>query len=257
MEENRTNDAVEIDLKRVLLALWHKAWVIILAGVLTASLAFGYAWFFITPTYSANTQLYVNNNYAGSNTVSSSQIVAAQNLADTYMVIMRSRSVLKEVIKTAKLPYTYQQLRNMITANAVDNTEVFEVTVTCTDSEEAVKIANTIADVLPGKIADVIEGSSVGIVDYAEINNTPVGPNYKTYGILGGLVGVLISVLAIVVADLLDTGIKSEDYLAQTYGDLPLLAVIPGAQSTKNGYYKGYYSAEPKRQPATKKGGGK
>lgn len=257
MEENRTIDTVEIDLKRVLWVLWHRAWIILLAGILTALLTFGYAWFFITPTYSASARLYVNNNYSGNASVSSSQIVAAQSLADTYMVILESRSVLVEVIEESGLPYTYDELKKMISTATVNSTEVFQVEVTCTDSEHAAKLANTIVDILPDKIADVIEGSSVGVVDYAVVDNTPVAPNSQMYAIVGALIGVLVSVFAIVCADLLDTGIKSEDYLAQVYGDLPLLAVIPGAQSTKFGYYKGYYAAESKWQPTTKRGGAK
>lgn len=257
MEMNKTNDSVEIDLKRVVWVLWHKAWIILLVGVLTALLAFGYARFFIAPTYSANARLYVNNNYSGSNSVSSSQIVAAQSLADTYMVILESRSVLVEVIEESGLPYTYDELEKMISTATVNNTEVFEVKVTCTDSEHAAKIANTIVDIVPDKIAEVIAGSSVGVVDYAVANDTPVAPNGKRYAVIGALLGVLISAVAVVCADLLDTGIKSEDYLAQAYGDLPLLAVIPGAHSTKFGYYKGYYAAEPSRQPTTKRGGAK
>ncbi len=46
-----------------------------------------------------------------------------------------------------------------------------------------------------------------------------------------------------VAMEILNDSITSEEYLAYVYEDVPLLAVIPDAQSTKPIYYKGRYSA--------------
>ena len=58
----------------------------------------------------------------------------------------------------------------MITASAVNGTEIFEIVVTNPDNQKAELIANTIADVLPKKIANIVEGSSVRIVDLSLIH---------------------------------------------------------------------------------------
>lgn len=254
MENNEIN-GIEIDLKRLVMALWGRAWIILLVSVLVAAMAFGYAWFFITPTYSASVQLYVNNNYVDSPGFSSSQIVAAQNLAQTYMVIMESRSVLTEVQKKTGLGYSYGQLTKMISAASVNETEVFQVDVVSTNYKDATAIANAIADILPDKITAVVEGSSVRVVDYAVENPNPVDPDYRRYAILGAVLGAVLSAAAVIVADLLDNSINSEDYLVRVYDTVPLLAVIPGAENTKGSSYKGYYESEKKRQPAKKSGG--
>lgn len=259
MEKNEMRETIEIDFKRILHALWRRAWAILLVGALCAALAFGYAWFFITPTYSASTQMYVNNNYVDSPGFSSSQIAAAQDLADTYMVILESRSVLGDVIKQTGLNYTYSQLRSMVYASSVNETEVFEVFVVCTNYKHAAIIANAIADILPDKIAAVVEGSSVRVVDNAVENPNPVGPNYQNYLLLGALVGIVISALFVLVTILVDTSIDSEEYLAQAHGKYPLLALIPSSQSSQSGYYKGhykgYYESMPKNRTAKKSGG--
>ena len=52
MQEN--TEALEIDIKRIAWALWNRLWIILIVGVVCASLALSYAWFFITPTYSAS-----------------------------------------------------------------------------------------------------------------------------------------------------------------------------------------------------------
>ena len=260
MSKKQNREGMEIDLRRVLFALWSKAWLILLIGIVVGALAFGYAKFLITPTYTSSIQVYVNNDYAdGGPGISSSQIDAAQNLAYTYMVILESRNVLDDVAKQSGLDYTSNQIRNMIYSKALNGTEVFEVAVTCEDYKHAAIIANTIADVLPEKIAAVVEGSSVRIVDYAVENRNPVAPNTRNYLLIGIAAGALLAIATVIVGDILDTTITNHEYLSHTYGKVPLLAVIPGSENPKGSYYrgyrKGYYESEEKRR-ARKSGGG-
>ena len=238
--DNNEKQVIEVDLKRLFQALWRRIWAILLVGAICAALAFGYAYFFIVPTYSASVQMYVNNNYVDSPGFSSSQIAAAQDLADTYMVILESRNVLGDVIEETGLNYTYAQLRSMVSAYAVNETEVFEVRVTSTNYKHATIIANAIADILPAKIAAVVEGSSVRVVDRAVENPNPVGPNYRRYLFMGAAVGAVLSAAFVIVMNLMDTSISSEEFLAQVHGKYPLLAVIPDSHGSQSGSYKGY-----------------
>lgn len=251
MKENQK--VVEIDLKRLVRVLWRQLWIIVIIAALMAALAFSYAWFLVAPQYSANVSLYVNNNQVKNPAYTSSQIAAAQNLASTYMVILESRSVLDEVAAQSGLPYTYNQLKNMISATAVNETEIFRVDVVCGDYKHAALIANTISDVLPEKIADIVYGSSMCVVDPAVENKAQISPNYERYTILGALLGAVLAAVLIIVMDMMDTSINSEEYLAVAYQEFPLLAVIPDAQVTGNsGHYKGYYEAAPNKQPSKK-----
>jgi capsular polysaccharide biosynthesis protein len=59
--DNKAKEYYTIDLLHVMKALWHRAWVIALAGFLTAALGFCISAFVITPTYSSSVMLYVNN----------------------------------------------------------------------------------------------------------------------------------------------------------------------------------------------------
>lgn len=254
MNRFEKHEGIDIDLKRLFAVLCRRAWAILLTGVICAALVCGYALFFIAPRYAASIQLYVNNNYVDSPGFSSSQIAAAQDLADTYMVIMRSRNVLSDVVAKSGLNYSYEQVRKMISAASVNETEVFEVEVICGDPRHAAILANAIADVLPDKIAAVVEGSSVRVVDRAVENPNPVGPKYNSYLVLGAMVGVVLSALIAIIADVTDTTIKSEEYLTQVYGKWPLLAVIPGTQSGKSSY-KGYYESTKPINRSKKSGG--
>ena len=245
---NKKSEYMMIDIMKIAKGMIHRLWMIILAMLLCGGIMFSYAAFLVTPMYEASVLMYVNNSSfsvgATSFSISSSEITAAKSLVDTYLVVLKTRLTLNEVIKRGELECTYGELREMISAESVNDTEIFSVTVTCDDPQEAEHIANVIAQVLPDKIAGVVEGSSVSIVDYAVVPSEKVSPSIKMFTLLGLLIGLLLSGGIIAVIEILDDQIHSESYLLENYKNIPLLTVIPdlvGNQSRK-GYYYQYYA---------------
>ncbi len=241
MKDNE--DIFEIDLLKIFQALWRKAWLIVLITVLCGASAFGITKYAITPQYEARVLMYVNstNISLGGTKLSISQgdLMAAQSLIDTYTVIMKTRTTLNEVIEEAELKYSYETLVNKISAASVNSTEVFQINVLDPDPATAALIANTIARVLPDKIASIVEGSSTRIVDTAVVPARAASPNIVKNVVIGVLLGAILSCGAIVVMELMDDKIQDSDYLLHTY-DIPVLAMIPDLLSTpKNSY--GYY----------------
>lgn len=240
---NKENEYIKIDLIKIAEGMIRRLWMIILAMVVCGALAFSYAAFLVTPLYEASALMYVNNSSfsvgATSFSISSSEISAAKSLVDTYLVILETRLTLNEVIERGELDCSYEELCRMISAGAVNETEVFSVTVTSDDPQEAEHIANVIAQVLPNKIADVVEGSSVSIVDYAVVPSGKVSPSIQKYTLIGLMLGLLLSGGVIAVIEILDDQIRSEEYLLENYKDIPLLTVIPDL--TEDQSRKGYY----------------
>ncbi len=220
----------ELDLLRLIRALWQRAWAIFLLGLLFAGAAFGACTYLITPQYESDALMYVNNSSASlgntSFSISSSELTAAQSLADTYIIILKTRATLEEVIEKENLDYTYEELYDMISSEAVNNTEIFRIRVTSSDPQEAERIANAITAILPGKISDVVDGSSVRVVDYAVTPEKRSSPNTLTFLAGGFLCGAMIASAIIVIRTLMDTLIHDEEYLMETY-PFPVLAVIP------------------------------
>ena len=235
----------EIDLLELAKALLRRWWALVLAVVIFGMAAFGYTYFLIDPLYKSSALLYVNNSDISlgstSFSISSADLSAAQKLVNTYIVILKSRTALNEVKSRANLDYSYEELKGMISAAPVNSTEVFEVVVTSKNPAEAERIANTIASVLPDKISDIVSGSDVRIVDYAVIPSHRSSPSYTRNTAIGMIIGLIISAIVIIIAYLMDDNIRSEDYLTQTYPDIPLLAVIPDMVGSKHsGGYYGY-----------------
>lgn len=256
---NKTENVEEIDLRELFGVLLRRWWAIVLAALIVGAAAFGYTLFLVDPLYQASTLLYVNNSDisvgATSFSISNADLTAAQKLVDTYVVILKSRTALNEVIKEARLDYTYEELRGMISASAVNSTEIFEVVVTSTSPQEAEKIANTIANVLPDKIADIVNGADVRIVDYAVVPAHRYSPSYTRNTAIGLILGAVMCAAAIIIAHLFDENIRSEDYLTQVYPEIPLLSVIPdmSASKQKSGGYYGYQSSQSAAKKSAKK----
>lgn len=239
----RESEYMKFDYAKIAEGMLRRLWMIILSMVLCGIMLFSYAAFMVTPKYEASALMYVNNSSftvgATSFSISSSEISAAKSLVDTYLVILETRLTLNEVIERGGLDCTYEELCEMITAESVNETEVFSVTVTCDDPLMAEHIANTIAQVLPKKIAGVVEGSSVSIVDYAVVPSEKVSPILQKYALIGLLLGLLLSGGIIVLIEVLDDQIRSESYLLEHYADIPLLTVVPDMSAEHSG--KGYY----------------
>ena len=232
----------EIDLLKLFRALWKKIWVIALAAIIGGGAMFAYTKLLVTPLYKSSAMMYVNNSdfSVGSTKVSLSDLNAAQSLVDTYAVILKSRGTLEKVIDEAQLPYTYEELNEMVETGAVNNTEIFSITATSADPEEATKIANTIVDVLPDRISEIMDGSDVRTVDFAVVPSVKSSPSTTKNMMLGIIAGFVLACAVIIVIELMDTKIHSEDYLLTEYPDIPLLAVIPD-MNKKPGKHNYYY----------------
>ena len=244
MYNNRPEtDEIEIDLIKLMQVLLRKAKIIIAITLLVALAAFLITYYLITPTYTSTAMMYVNNSSISvgstSFSISSAELTAAQSLVDTYIVILKSRTTLEDIIEREDLEYDYDELYDMIDSDAVNSTEIFEIDVTSHDPYEAERIANTIAEVLPDRIASIVDGSDVRIVDYAVVPSERTSPSYTLNTVIGALVGFLLAAAIVILRYLFDDQIHEEEYLTQTYPDIPLLAVVPDmlASEGKSHYY--------------------
>lgn len=257
------NDEIEIDLQRLLGALLKRSWLIGIVAVVFAVAAFLGTYFFITPQYQSAAMFYVNNSSLNlgeaSLSLESSDITASRNLVKSYIVILRTRETLNMVIDYAGVDRTYSQVRGMISAASVDSTEIFQVVVTSPDPEEAEALADAIAYVLPKRIGNIIEGTSAKVVDPAVLPANPSSPNYTKNTMIGFLGGAVLMALLIVVLELLDIAVRTEEDISRSCS-YPVLAAVPDMAAPEKGgsyYYKSYGSRRVPRsdEPPTLVGG--
>lgn len=197
--------------------------------------------------------LYVNNKAFSvgndSFSISSTDIMTSRTLVDTYLAALKTNLTLQKVADQSGLNYSVEELRGMISASSVNNTEILSISVTSINPHDAEKIANTIAEVLPEQISSFLEGSSVRVVDYATLPGEVSSPNVAKNTMMGAIIGAVIACAVIIIRVLMDTQIHDEDYLIQTYR-LPILSTVPdlSGKGAKSGYYTAYeYSDKGRR----------
>ena len=224
------NKTKELDLRLLMLALMRKLWLIVLCAVVIGAVAFGYTKYFVTPKYTASVTIYVNNNRLNieGNTaaLTASDISVAQRLVSTYVITLKSDRVLNKVAQELDMKLSADRIRSMISASAVENTEVFEVRITHTDPATAAQIANAIAKVAPEEISEIVVGSSTKIIDYATVPSSPSSPNVTRNTALGAIIGVALAVVIAVLQELLDLRVREEQDVTRL-SDAPILGRIP------------------------------
>lgn len=249
--QKKDSELVVVDLKRLWWAICKKLPLIIAVSILCGALSLAGTIFLMTPKYQSSALFYVNNNnFSLGDTevsISSGDISASKSLVKSYIVILNSRESLLDVIDYSGVNRTYGQLKEMISAAAVDSTEIFRVTVTSPDPVEAEQIANAIAHVLPKRIAGVIEGTSAKVVDHAIVPSAPSSPNRAQNTILGLIVGLILSAGIVALVELFDVTIKTEEDISQCCA-YPVLAAVPAmgadAKASRNSKkYRGKHVA--------------
>ena len=223
----------ELDLKELFEIFWSKKVQIILIVLIFAVIGVIYTMGFITPVYTSSTTLVLatssRENQGTTNTTNSitmTDVTLNSNLVSTYSVIVKSKDVLGQVISNLGIDISWENLKNNVTVSAVEDTEVIEISVTNENPQYATDIANEIAKVFSDKVAEIYNINNVHIVDEAE---TPAGPsniNHTKDVIIFAFIGVVVAVVYVLIANMLDTTIKSADDIERLY-KLPVLASIP------------------------------
>ena len=247
-EENKRS----VDMVRLFKAYWKNIIFIVLAAVVGAAVGFGYSHFIIKPTYKANTLMYVNNATSDKSSVSSSDLTASAKLVSTFGAIIKSNSVLQEAIDEMGVDMKPKSLANRVSVSAVDDTQVFKIIVSSTDKEFAAKAADAISNAAQKQIPDIIEGTSIRVVDYATVPTAKSSPNDSRNTVIGAVIGLLIILIIVTIREVSDTRIKDEEDFKQW--NIPVLGTIPDLDSHESGSYGygnygyGYEQADKERR---------
>lgn len=200
---------------------------------------------FVEDTYASQCTMYVMNisTDAAGNTssISTSGLAASQQMVNEYITILRSNNVIGQVAKSLKAQnyeLSVAEIRSTLSMQAVDDTAMLQIKSTTKDPLLSKAICDAILDCAPEKVTTVMLGlGSVSPVDVAE-NGVKVGPSILRNGVLGALVGLILSYGVFLMLHLLDNTIKEEKDLKQRFNVNVLGAVPdmnPGAQSKKKG----------------------
>ena len=219
-------DEETIDLMEIARLLWAHIVQIVAAAVAAALICLLVCMFVLTPKYQASINMIVNTRQDTTTTFTSDNFNSAKNLISTYAVIIKSNTVLNEVIDTLDLDMTYGQLYGMVSVTGVDDTQIMKIAVTDTDAKRAGEIAQTIADIVPDVLVEKVEAGSCKTVSDVSVNPNKVFPQTKKYVVMAGLLGAVAVCGVLVLAHLLHDTIVDDEDVQKKLG-LPMLGLIP------------------------------
>lgn len=233
----------EIDLVRLGRVLIKRAWLIVAVALLFGAVAFIYSAAFIAPTYRSYFTAYVNNRLntdTGANT-STGDLTASMGLVHVYQGIMTSRSVLAPAAEACGV--SYGKIVGSVKASVSDTAPVVTVVVETESPKLSLQLAQKIAELAPGKVAEVVDGSSMRIIDEPMAPGGKSSPDNMRNALAVALVGLLLSALTCVIVDLVYDRVQNSEDIEYRY-DVPVIGHIPDMlQAEKNGDRYGYRRA--------------
>ena len=220
----------ELDLKELFNIFWSKKVHIILILLIFIALGVIYTVGFTTPKYTSSTTLLLAGSESSggetTNSITTTDITLNSKLVSTYSVLVRSKDVLSQVISNLGMDISWESLRNNVSVSSVEDTEVIEISVTTNNAKNSADIANEIAKVFTNKVAEIYNINNVHVVDEAEPENTPSNINHERDVIIFAFIGLVVAVIYVLVANMLDTTIKTAEDIEKEF-KLPVLASIP------------------------------
>lgn len=220
----------ELDLKELFNLFWRKKVQIILIVLIFIGLGVIYTVGFTTPKYSASTRMLLtssrSSNEMESGSITTADITINSKLVATYSELVKGKTLLKTVISNLGIDMSEETLKKNIKVASVNDTELIEITVTNENPEYSEKIANEIAKVFTEQVKEYYKIENVQVVDVAEKPDTPSNINHKKDVAMFAVVGIVISVAYVLIANMLDTTIKAPEDIEDEF-DLTVLSAIP------------------------------
>lgn len=216
-----------IDLREYFSIIKKRSKLIVIITLIAIIVSAIISFFMLSPVYETNTTLIVNRNESvqGQN-MTGDEYTVSQKLAVTYGEIIKSRTVLNEVIENLNLDMTYSQLSSMVSVTPVGDTQIINIKVQDTNPKKAMNIANAIPKVFTKEVKRITKANGAEVVDKAVLPQNPIKPNKVMNVAIAAVLGVMISLFLIFLLEYMDTKMKKPEDITK-HLDIPILGVIP------------------------------
>lgn len=227
---------MEISLEQLYAIFRKNILCIILCALIGFMGAYSISKFAIPKTYVSSVKLYVSEPNSGQNSISDiNALNYAQKVVNTYIEMLQTNNFYQQVIDESKTNYAVKDFGKMVKFSSLNETEVFQAQVSSHNPNEAKTIADAITKLAPPTIKKMKENATLKVVDSAALPDSPSSPNVAINSIIGILLGAICSFIFVMLREMMDVRIKSEEDILSKY-NIPILASIPafGIQYSKS-----------------------
>lgn len=230
MKEQNT---IEIDVFQLFKTLWQRKLMILLVALVTSVGPFAYSTFIVKPEYTSTTRIYVvNRNQGDKPGLTNQDLQAGTYLVKDYREIILSQDALEKVATNLKLDMPAKTLASKVQVAVPADTRIVSISVKDKQPEEASRIANSLREVAAEKIVAVTRVSDVTTLEEARPATTPSSPNVRRNSLFGFLGGAVVTVIAVLLIELLDTRVKRPEDVEDVL-KIPLLGLVPDFDKMK------------------------
>ena len=213
----------------LLQALKDKVALILSVTILAAALSWVFSSFVMPRKYEASVNMIVNTRTEIVGVVTSDSISSAQDLVDTYAIIIKSNKVLNKVIDQLGLHMSYEELSKLISVDPIRNTQVMKIAAQCADADQAAVIVQTISEIAPSIVADAVEAGSCKVVSDVYSSAKPVSPDIPRNILLASALALIAVCALVILRELFNDYIVDDADLEKKLG-ISVLGVIPDVE---------------------------
>ena len=228
-----------IDLAQLAVYILKRIWLVIICA------AIGFCFMYwrsskCIDTYTASGTMFVTNNnpnLINYGYTSTSDISSAVQLVNIYSEVVKSETVMQRVLEYAIEPagengnkddillsqkypgITTDFIRSVISMNSIHETPMVQVSCTTTYPELSADICNSVLQVAPAAIKDVVSAGEAKAQDFATVPLFANSRNDRKQGLLGGLVGVAFACAILLIFFVMNHRVEKPGELTDQYTD--------------------------------------
>lgn len=251
MSENKSSFLAfqkNINTRQLLFESIRRWYIIVITLVVSVIIAFLYTKIYMTPLYSSTAKVMVFKKQTIQETPSANasandlELSASSYLTRNFTELINDKFVLNDVAEKLDNKYTYPQLKSFISINNPTNTNVIEITATSPNAEDSQKIVSSICEVSQEKIVELMGLDRIQPFNYGEVPLKPSSPNLSKNMMTGGILGLIMSLSAIILIYITDNKVSSTEDVEKYLG-MSVLATIPYNNKNKGRTSKRQYTA--------------
>lgn len=199
------------------------------------------AFTFLSPIkYTATAELFATYSSQTSDNQNSSEMSSGASYLSTqiqtYPKLVKTEAVLKPVIDELGLDMSVSDLADMVTATNPTNTFMVDISVESRNAKQSSEIANSVAKNLANQISSSLytekNGKSpinLSVVQQAQIPQKQSSPKIALYLAAGFVLAVMLSVIAAILKDTLNTKVESLEEIRE-FADISSLGIVPRSE---------------------------
>lgn len=187
---------------------------------------------FMVPVYETSTTMFIGKDTDVFSGISMSDLQIDSKLVLDYRELIKTKKVIREVIRQLNLDISYIELRDRLEVDTLSDSRFVSVYYIDVDAERAAQIVNKFSETLVVMAQDIVGVDNIQIVDYADVPKYPSGPNLTMNVILAALMGGFTSILIIFIIHKLDNRIRTKKDIEDLIG-ITVLTEIPKFKGVK------------------------